>query len=430
MKTDRMRERAASADPRAGGSRIPELDGLRVLMIFLVAAFHIWQQSWLTPVLGSYSLDYLLRSGYIWVDGTILLSSFLLFLPYARAARAGRPLPEPRDFYFRRVRRILPSYYFILLAVFFGIALPWRLYSSPQFMVKDLAAHLTFTFPFFDDTLLITPLGPASWTLAIEVQAYLLFPLLARAALRRPGWTFAGMVLVGWGFRLWCIWALSNYNTVVNQLPNFLDVYALGMVLAAVYPRLREQSLSRGGQALRAIAATAVFALAFWGLLRLLRFQAGASVYSASAGLGGKIAAWLGCADPDSNYVVIQRNQMVYRPIFALCFGALILSAPWTLRPLRFLLGNPLARFLSGISMNFYLIHQILIVHMRRVGFPPSVSDVPNQVGEQPWQTQYTLWAWGLSLLSAIAVTYLIEKPCARLLDRWRKKSAAGRQRR
>ena len=67
--------------------RIPELDGLRVLMIFIVSWYHIWQQSWLRPVVGSYSLDYLVRSGYIWVDGTVLLSSFLLFLPYARAMR-------------------------------------------------------------------------------------------------------------------------------------------------------------------------------------------------------------------------------------------------------------------------------------------------------------------------------------------------------
>ena len=45
--------------------RIPELDGLRVLMIFIVSWYHIWQQSWLRPEIGSYSLDYLVRSGYI-----------------------------------------------------------------------------------------------------------------------------------------------------------------------------------------------------------------------------------------------------------------------------------------------------------------------------------------------------------------------------
>ena len=146
--------------------RIPELDGLRVLMIFIVSWYHIWQQSWLSPAIGSWSLDYLVRSGYIWVDGTVLLSSFLLFLPYAKAMREKGPAPDTRDFYYRRARRILPGYYFIILAVLFGIAIPWKLYTTPQFMVKDVATHLTFTFTFFWDTYIATPLGAASWTLA------------------------------------------------------------------------------------------------------------------------------------------------------------------------------------------------------------------------------------------------------------------------
>ena len=75
--------------------RIPELDGLRVLMIFIVSWYHIWQQSWLRPVIGNTSLDFLVRGGSIWVDGTVLLSAFLLYRPYARAARRGDPLPDP-----------------------------------------------------------------------------------------------------------------------------------------------------------------------------------------------------------------------------------------------------------------------------------------------------------------------------------------------
>ena len=89
--------------------RIPELDGLRVLMIFIVSWFHIWQQSWLSPVIGSVNLDYLVRSGYVWVDGTVLLSSFLLFLPYAKAMRRRLPAPDTREFYYRRVH-VFPGY--------------------------------------------------------------------------------------------------------------------------------------------------------------------------------------------------------------------------------------------------------------------------------------------------------------------------------
>ena len=81
---------------RGRGERIPELDGFRVLMVGIVAWFHFWQQSWLTPYIGSYSLDYLVRAGYMGVDGTILLSAFLLFLPYAKSSVEGAPLPSAR----------------------------------------------------------------------------------------------------------------------------------------------------------------------------------------------------------------------------------------------------------------------------------------------------------------------------------------------
>ncbi len=391
--------------------RIPELDGLRVLMIFIVSWFHIWQQSWLSPVVGPLNLDFLVRSGYVWVDGTVLLSSFLLFLPYAKAMRRRLPAPDTREFYYRRVRRILPGYYFITLAVLFGIALPWKLYYSPQYMVKDVATHLTFTFTFFQDTYLATPLGAASWTLAIEVQAYALFPLIARGVMKKPALTLSLMCAVCFGFRAWCLWALVDYSMVVNQLINFLDVYAAGILAAMVFVRLSErQETSAGAEkvlwkkyALQALA-TAVFAAALYGLLRMLMFQA---------------------STPD--YVTIQRRQMIYRPFYALFFTCLILSAPFALLPLRKLLGNPVTKFLGGISMNYYLIHQTVIVHMRRLRFPYSVSETPHMEGEQPWQTRYTLLAFGISLLLAVLVTYLVEKPAARLLDRWRARNEKRR---
>ncbi len=380
--------------------RIPELDGLRVLMIFLVSWYHIWQQSWLPAYIGRYSLDYLLRSGYVWVDGTVLLSSFLLFLPYARAMRDRSPAPDTRAFYLRRVKRILPGYYFLLLAVFFGIALPWRLYTSAPFMVKDLATHFTFTFTFFRDTNMGTQLGGASWTLAVEVQAYVLFPLVARGVMKKPVLTFACMLLLCFGFRAWCLWALTDYSMVVNQLLNFLDVYVIGMCAAMLFCR-GEHLLAAPPEGTKAktaalrIAATAVFVLCFYGLLQMLRLQARSQGYDR-----------------------IQANQMMFRPVFALCFAALALSAPFSLRPLRFLLGNPVTRFLAGISMNYYLTHQIIIVHLKRLGIPPSVSETPNMAGEQPWQNQYTALAFGLSLLAAVLVTYLVEKPGARLITR------------
>ena len=392
---------------KRANARIPELDGLRVLMILIVSWYHIWQQSWLRPFIGHYSLDYLVRSGYVWVDGTVLLSCFLLFLPWARAMADGTPAPKTEDFYYRRFRRVVPGYYFITLTVLFAVALPWELYQSPQFLVKDLATHLTFTFTFFYDTYVATPLGAASWTLAILVQGYLLFPLIARGVMKRPALTLSLMAAVCFGFRAWCVWALYDYTMVVNQLLNFLDIYVLGIGTAIAFVRLEKNREEQGGKLAPGwqILATAVFLGVFCLLLALLRFQAASS-----------------------GYAEIQKRQMMYRPLFGLCFATLALSAPFSVLPLRKLLGNPVTKFLGAISMNYYLIHQTVTVHLKRLGIPRSESSEPHLAGELQWQMKYTALAFGLSIVLAVIVTYGVEKPAGRLLDKWKQKKQPQKQ--
>ena len=201
------------------------------------------------------------------------------------------------------------------------------------------------------------------------------------------------------------LWGLTDFRMVVNQLINFLDVYALGILLATVYPALRDLCEKQEGKPkyIRQAAATVLFIASLWGLIRMLEVQS--------------------MTGSD-----LQRYQMIYRPVFALCFGGMTISAPFALLPLRKLLGNPATRFLGVISMNYYLIHQTVAVHLKRLNIPEAFSEYPNQVGEQPWQTQYTLLCFGVSLVLAILVTYLIEKPGGKLMDRiraWRQKKTA-----
>ena len=394
--------RSANPSPR----RIPELDGLRVLLVFIVSWYHFWQQSWLTPRVGKVSLDFLVRSGYMPVDGTILLSGFLLFLPYARHMILGEALPDRREFYQRRAKRIIPSFYFVTLLMLFAVALPYGMYQRPQALVKDVFMHLTFLFTFSYDTYSGTPLGGASWTLAIEAQAYLLFPFLGRRATKRTVSTLLFMTAAAWLFRGYCLWALSDFGMVVNQLPSFLDVYALGMALAILYVRMTEWWKKVRRPLVWQAAATVIIAACFWGLTILLKAQA---------------------ASP--SYADIQRGQMLRRPMLALLLGGVMVLLPFAVRPVRFLFGNRVMGFLAGISMNYYLIHQSLSVQLKRWGIPPSRSKLPNQAGEQPWQNQYMALCFGLSFAAAVLITYLIEKPGSRLMQRyfdWRKKRAEG----
>ena len=379
--------------------RIDELDGYRVVMVFLVSWFHIWQQSWLTPHIGRISLDFLVRAGYMPVDATILLSGFLLFLPYVEARRDGRLEPAAGDFYLRRVARTWPSLALVTLLMLFFSAIPQNYYRDAGTMAGDVAAHLTYTFPFFERFYQRTPLGGASWTIAVEMHFYVLFPLLARLSRRHAGVVLCGMAAVAAYFRGWCVWAMESYSMVVNQMISFLDVYALGMACAMVYPRLRGwiDGLDAEKKRRTAFGATALLAAGIAGFCAVLRRQA-----------------------QSSGYDMIQAGQMIRRPVFALCCGLILLSLPFCLKPVRFLFGNRLMRFLAGISMNYYLLHQNIAVFLKEYGIPASVYELPNQEGDLSWQIQYTALCFGLSVLAAIAVTYLVEKPCAKLILRLR----------
>ena len=209
--------------------------------------------------------------------------------------------------------------------------------------------------------------------------------------------TLMTMAAGTFAFRGWCVWRLDEYNMVVNQLANFLDIYALGMGAALLYVWLVQcypAAEKRKAMAWQGIA-TLLCVLSTWGMLRIFRVQAG-----------------------ESGQAALQAGQMMRRPLLGLAVAGILLTLPFAARPLRFLMGNRVMGWLAAVSMNYYLLHQNLAVHLKRLGVPPSVSAEPNRAGEQPWQLQYTLLCFGLSLLGAALITLLIEKPCAKVLKK------------
>ena len=95
-----------------------------------------------------------------------------------------------------------------------------------------------------------------------------------------------------------------------------------------------------------------------------------------------------------------------------------MLCAAFSIPALRFLMGNPLMRFLASVSFQFYIYHQMLAVKLKEWGFPPSDYPSPWSQGDYRWQVQYTLSCFLLALLLAKLITYLFERPLARLLRR------------
>ena len=363
-------------------------DLLRALCVGLVGWYHIWQQSWLSPVLslGAVHIDLTgcVRAGYMFVDLMLVLSGFLLYLPYAN--RAERPAGP---FYLRRGLRILPSYWLCLLVMLaFSVAAPD--FSNPGQLAEDLLAHLGFVHNLWGFSYNGTRLNVVLWTLAVEVQFYLVFPALAPVFRRRPVVTYLAMT--GAGLSVMLLWTLPMQDTTlfVNRLPNMLVVYANGMLGAHLYARLCKMEKY---QRLRAAAATALWVASAWGIFAIVTAQSHASGYDA-----------------------LRAGQLRWRWLLSACGAGFLVGGSLGFGALRAALSNRVVRFLAGISYNFYIWHQWLAVKLKAWRVPPYRAEInPNMAGEMPWQLHYTLLCFASALMLATALTYLVERPAARI---------------
>ena len=161
---------------KASAHRIPSLDGLRALSIFLVLALHSLQR---LEVNGPIS--------YLWVgifNGATGVRIFFVISGYLITSLLLREHEKRgsislRGFYFRRAMRILPPLY-----VYVGVLLLLGLAGKLPIFKLDIISALFF---FHDHALsLMWPLEHF-WSLSIEEQFYLIWPLLLLYCLRRPG---------------------------------------------------------------------------------------------------------------------------------------------------------------------------------------------------------------------------------------------------
>ncbi len=366
------------------------LYGFRALMVFFVANFHFWQQSWLWQSVTLFGhtidFDFFTRASYQFVDGMILLSGFLLFLPYARAQSENLPIPSTKQFFINRAVRILPSYWFGILVILFAYVLP-NGYQT-DYLPLDLFTHATFTFTFFKSTYLYSQLNVVFWTICIEVQFYLLFPFIAKWVMKKPKLTLSLMCIIAWAYRLIVAYRFDDLSMLINQMPSFLDVYAIGIIGAMVYCEGRKwvPSFSKWQKKLISVGALVLFVLMLMALCHLLKLQAVRSTDGTNA---------------------LHIGQLMYRLPLVLVLMACMLSATLMPRAVRFLLDNRLMRFLSTISLNFYIWHQFLAVQMRIHWMPDSLQTTTSL------QWAYTTLCYSVGILAAMIVTYGVEKPIA-----------------
>jgi peptidoglycan/LPS O-acetylase OafA/YrhL len=382
---DRRVRAADASTPRL--PHIPALDGLRGIAIALVLVYHITIYGGFHPltvldrVVHAFTL-----SGWSGVDLFFVLSGFLITRILLHAK--GSPYFF-RHFYIRRALRIFPLYYATLAAVFllgsllvtggaaFQDALARQAWYWTYTLNIDIARHGWHPF---------IALGHF-WTLAIEEQFYLVWPLLVFMLDRRAlAGVLVAAIVTAFGIRVWLAWSDQLLAAQVLT-PARMDTLACGSLLA--------------------LAASGAGGLARW------RRPAWAVGLGAAAMLGAAIVRH--GALPDSGTFIVTIGFL----LLAAFYGSVLVVAATA--PDSGLLARaltaPWLTLLGRHAYALYVFHHPIVIFAGQV---VTVDELPTVFGSRlPALGVYSLVIAGTSLVAALVSWRVLERPFLNLKSRF-----------
>jgi peptidoglycan/LPS O-acetylase OafA/YrhL len=335
----------------------PEIDGLRAIAILLVLGFHAFPST--------------LPGGFIGVDLFFVISGFLI-TSILGSELENQPL-SIINFYARRILRIFPA---LIIVVFSCLCFGWNTLIAEEY--KSLGKHTMSAAGFFSNITLWSEVGYFDraaelkpllhlWSLGIEEQFYLVWPLLL------------GLLWKSGRYRLQLIgllWLVS--------LTSFVGMAGLDRDLAFYSPLLRAWELLTGALIAQGIQNPIIQRFNYWP-----RWSPSLAMFT--------ILAYALCWQPSFQFP----GPLALLPVVACAIIICSQSAhrePWIYGLLR---SRPMV-FVGLISYPLYLWHW------------PLLSFAIILQGEQPsLQTRL-----GLLVLSVVlaALTYLgIERPIKKL---------------
>jgi peptidoglycan/LPS O-acetylase OafA/YrhL len=224
---------AATEPPptRTSEGRIAGIDGLRALAALAVLASHFG-----VVVRLNTASDWGIVLGRLDVGVPVffVISGFLLYRPFVRRHVEGTALPAVRPYLRRRLLRIYPAYWVALVGALVVV--------EQSVTPAELLSWVTLVHLYWPGNL---PEGlQQSWSLAVEMAFYLLLPVWAWLLRRRPAADpqarvrrelagLGALVVVATAWRLVLLVAdLDRPFGPLAWLPNHLDLFAAGMLLA------------------------------------------------------------------------------------------------------------------------------------------------------------------------------------------------------
>jgi peptidoglycan/LPS O-acetylase OafA/YrhL len=312
----------AALDPHR--KRLAGLDGIRGLAALYVVMHHIFERTF-----PGYPVDNAPFWAGVFIYGRFAVVVFIVVSGFSLAlspARHGWRLDSISRFAYRRARRILPAYW---AALAFSIAVAWLIVPPPGQGLPGQKSALV-------NGLLVQNIVGAPrpnrslWTMAVEAQLYLVFPLLLLTVRRRGAIVMIAtvtLIVAAVGIVGPQVPRLDTF--VIQSAPDLAALFAVGVLAAGIVGASRARR-SWPWPWLALAAAAPVFATMWW-----------------------RGSAWT--LDPAHLFWV----DLALGPAIACLLAALATGRPAPL--LRFLDSRPL-RKLGLSSYSLYLIHWPIVI--------------------------------------------------------------------
>ncbi|MEZ5183010.1 MAG: acyltransferase family protein [Acidimicrobiales bacterium] len=357
----------APPPPRWNRPRIDGLDGLRALAVVAVLLYHA-EVPWA-------------KGGFVGVDVFFVLSGYLVTSIVVAGFRRTGQLGL-RRFWSARFRRLAPAQLALLVAVVVVAALFYSelLHDLRGQVVAALTGttnwYLIATQASYFDQLGRPPLLRHLWSLAVELQFYLVFPPLLVWLLRRFGERLDRILLVLGGLVLAStIYLAVLFDPSTDPTRAYFDTFArlaaplLGAMLALVWQpaALDRGPARRAGPLTSAVGAGSVVAL-----------------------------LWIVHAAGDRSAVMYRGGFLVTALVSTVAVAAIVHPTGWIGSKRAF--GHPLLVAIGLRSYGLYLWHWPIYMLLR-----PRID-----VG----------WSWGVVFVVRIVLTVVATELCYRFIER------------